>query len=140
MKDKTKVKPKNVWKVAEVLAENPHATYREIEKITELAPATVQKAKNELKQNWSKDETIMYIVWSAKDRLKRISVVFDKYVEQVEKKKKLENKDVALAKDIAKDDLQRITVLWWDATDENGALKAGIIYLPQPLYDEAPLE
>lgn len=52
MKDKSKVKPKNVWKVAEILANNPHTTHRELQKEAWLASNTIQKAKDELKRSW----------------------------------------------------------------------------------------
>ena len=123
MKDKTKVKNSNVWKVAKVLVDNPNATYREIEKKTKLAPATVQKAKEKLKQNWSKDETIAYIVSSAKTRLRRISGIFDRYIGEVEDKEEINAFDMRTIKDIAKDDQARITVLWWDVTNPDGWMK-----------------
>lgn len=120
MKDKTKVKARNVWKVAELKAKDPNITYIEIQKKTWLAHATISKATQELKKNWSKDETIAYIVTSAKNRIKRVSALFDRYVEQIEIKKELDNRDVALAKDIVKDDMARVTVLWWDLTKDDG--------------------
>lgn len=123
MKDKTKVKAKNVWKVAKILVANPNATQRDIAKITKMSRNTVIKAKAELSQKWTKDDTIAYIVSSAKSRIKRVSLLFDRYVEQIETKDELDNRDVALAKDIVKDDMARVTVLWWDVTDNNGWLK-----------------
>jgi DNA-binding transcriptional regulator YhcF (GntR family) len=117
MKDKTKVKAKNVWKVAEVLVSDPNATQREIAKKTGVARNTVIKAKEELSQNWTKDPTIAYIVGSSKDRLKKVQAVFDRYLDESIEKVKLERGDLWLIKDIAKDDLQRITVLWWTITD-----------------------
>lgn len=118
MKDKTKVKAKNVWKVAKIKAVNPNATYREIQKKTWLSQATISKANEDLKQNWSKDETIAYIVGSAKNRIKRVSKLFDRYVDEIEEKDKLERADIALAKEIVKDDLQRTTIFWWNVTDD----------------------
>lgn len=123
MKDKTKVKPKNVGKVAAIKAKNPHATHREIQKESWLAPATVVKATKELKQNWNKDETIAFIVGSAKNRLKRISKFFDRYVGEAIQKPNLSRWDVSLIKDIARDDIARITVLWWNVTDDEWWLK-----------------
>lgn len=123
MKDKSKVKPKNVWKVAEALAENPHLTHRELQEKADLASGTVQKAKNELKQNWSKDEEITYIVGAAKKRISKISKLLDRYVNEVDAKKELERGDVSLVKDIAKDDQARVTVFGGDITDEKWGLK-----------------
>ncbi len=122
MKDKSKVKDKNVWKVAKVLIKNPHATQREIVEEAWIAKNTVIKAKRELSQNWTKDETIAYIVDKSKKRIKRSQALFDRYIEEVEEKKKLGRWDVSLVKDIVKDDLARVTVLWGNVTDDNGWL------------------
>lgn len=130
MKDKSKVKARNIWKVANILAEDPNSTRREIESKTWLHPLTIQKAKEELNQNWTKDPTIAYIVGSAKERLQRISGILDRYIDESEEKPELDHRATALIKDIAKDDLARITLLWWNATDEQGWLKAGVIVLP----------
>lgn len=116
--DKTKVKAKNVWKVAEIKVKNPNATYREIQKKTWLSPSTISKATDELKQNWTKDETIAYIVGSAKNRLKRIADIKDRYIDEVEEKEELDNRDVDLITRIGKEDMSQITVLWWDITDK----------------------
>jgi hypothetical protein len=40
-----------------------------------------------------------------------VSNIFDRYIDQIEKEEKLENKDISLAKDIVKDDMARVTVL-----------------------------
>jgi hypothetical protein len=45
---------------------------------------TIQKAKEELNQNGTKDATIAYIVGSAKTRLQRISNIKDRYIDQLE--------------------------------------------------------
>lgn len=123
MKDKSKVKDKNVWKVAKIKIRNPHATQREIAQEAWIAQNTVIKAEKELSQNWSKDPTIAYIVNSAKDRIKNISRVLDhktkKILNKVELDEDIENKDVFLLKDIAKDDLARVTVLGGNVTDES---------------------
>lgn len=123
MKDKTKVKPKNVGKVAEILAEDPHATQREIAEKAGIARNTVIKAEKELSQNWAKDETITYIVNAAKQRIQRVSQIFDRYLDQIEEQPELKSKDISLAKDIVKDDLQRVTVFGWDLTDDKWWLK-----------------
>ena len=47
MKDKSKVKDKNVWKVAKEVIKNPNITRREIQAKTWLHPLTIQKAKEE---------------------------------------------------------------------------------------------
>ncbi len=126
MKDKSKVKDKNVWKVAKIKIRNPHATQREIAQEAWIAQNTVIKAEKELSQNWSKDPTIAYIVNSAKNRIKNISRVLDhktkKILDKVELDEDIENKDVFLLKDIAKDDLARVTVLGGNVTDESGGL------------------
>lgn len=127
MKDKTKVKRKNVGAVAIVLAKDPNATQREIMDKTKLAPATVVKAKQELNQNWTKDETITYIVDKSKQRIKKVQELFDRYVNEVTEKEKLEKNDVALVKDIVKDDLQRVTVFGGDVTDNAWWLSAEAI-------------
>lgn len=116
-------KKKNVWKVAAVLTKNPQATVREIAKKTNLWSSTVQRAKREVEQSGTKDETIAYIVWSAKDRLKRISGIFDRYIWEVEEKPEINAFDMRTIKDIAKDDQARITVLWGNITDKDGWLK-----------------
>lgn len=132
MKDKTKVKRKNVWKVAELKIKNPNITYREIKESTWLAQNTINKANKELKQNWTKDETIAYIVGSSKDRLKRIQMVLDRFVEESEAKDELQRWDTALIKEIAKDDLQRITILWGAVTDPEWWLKESTPNLDDP--------
>ena len=116
-------KKKNVWKVAEILAKNPNKTDREIAKETGIWKSTVNRAKEELGQTGAKDETIAYIVWSAKDRLKRISGIFDRYIWEVEEKPEINAFDMRTIKDIAKDDQARITVLWGNITDKDGWLK-----------------
>ncbi len=126
MKDKSKVKDKNVWKVAKIKIRNPHATQTEIAKEAWIARNTVIKAEQELSKNWAKDPTIAYIVDSAKNRIKNISRVLDhktkKILDKVENDEDIDNKDVFLLKDIAKDDLWRVTVLWGNVTDESGWL------------------
>lgn len=117
-------KRKNIWKVAEVIIENPNKTEREIAKETWIWKSTVNRAKEELGQTGAKDPTIAYIVWSAKLRIERVSGIFDRRIDQIEEKKKLENKDIALAKDIVKDDMARVSILWWDATDDEWWLKS----------------
>lgn len=116
-------KKKNVGKVAEQLAKNPHATEREIAKIVWVSNWTAHNAKKELEQTWAKDETIQYIVWASKARIQRVQWIFDRYIDEVESKDELKRSDVTIIKDIAKDDMQRVTVFGWDVTDEKGWLK-----------------
>lgn len=111
-------KRKNMWKVAEILAKNPNKTQREIAKEAWIWNWTVARASKELEQTGAKDATIAYIVGSARDRIKRVSAIFDRYVDQVENKSTLDNKDISLAKDIVKDDMDRVMKLWWANTDE----------------------
>jgi DNA-binding transcriptional regulator YhcF (GntR family) len=127
MKDKTKVKPRNVGKVAELKAKDPHITYREINEKTWLAQNTINKANKELKQNWTKDPTIAYIVGASKERLQKIQQVLDRFVEESFEKEKLNRSDTSLIKDIARDDLQRITVFGWDVTDDKWGLKWEVV-------------
>jgi len=122
MKDKSKVKDKNVWKVAKEVIKNPNITRREIQAKTWLHPLTIQKAKEELNQNGTKDPTIAYIVNKSKERIQRAQRIFDRYLDEVEEKEKLERADTNLVKDIVKDDLARVTVLWGNVTDDNGWL------------------
>lgn len=117
-------KRKNVWKVAEVLAKNPNKTEREIAKEVWISNWTAHNARKELEQTWAKDETIAYIVHSSKERIKRAVAIFDKYLDQVEEKDKLDRADIALTKDIVKDDMARVNVFGWDVTDDEGWLKA----------------
>ncbi len=124
-------KRRNVGKVAEVLAKNPNKTVREIAEETNLSVWAVQNSKKEVEQSWTKDETIAYIVSSAKTRLRRISGIFDRYIGEVEDKEEINAFDMRTIKDIAKDDQARITVLWWDATDDQWWLKqAQVVLLP----------
>ncbi len=125
-KDTTKVKPKNVWKVAEILIKNPNATQREIAKKAKLAQNTVIKAKEELSQNWTKDKEIAYIVSSAKLRLQRISNIKDRYIDQLELSDDLWTKEVDLANKLWQEDIKLVTVLWWDVTDKDWWLKQSI--------------
>lgn len=118
-----KDKAKNVWKVALVIAEDPHATHREIAERTDLWLWTVNRAKEELELSGTKDEVIAYIVGWAKDRLYRLSGIFDRYIDEVELKNELDRRDVSLMKDVAKDDLQRVTIFWWEVTDDKWWLK-----------------
>ena len=120
-------KKKNIGKVAEVLAKNPHATEREIAEEAEVSNGTAHNAKKELEQSWAKDPTIKYIVWSAKNRIKRSQGIFDRYLDEVEDKDKLVRQDISLVKEIVKDDQARITVLGWDITDEEWGLKSATI-------------
>ena len=120
-------KRKNVWKVAEVLAKNPNKTVREIWKEVWLWSSTVQRAKEEVAQSGTKDETIAYIVGSSKERLKRIQGIMNRFIDETEAKEELTRWDTALIKEIAKDDMARITVLWWALTDSDWWLKETIV-------------
>lgn len=128
MKEPRTDKRINVGKVAEVLAINPNKTIREIAEETGLSIWATHSNKKEVEQSWTKDETISYIVGSAKERLKKISSIFDYkaqvVINRIESWEEVENRDISLLKDIAKDDIQRITVLWWTITDEAGWLKS----------------
>lgn len=132
MKTEPKVKKKqprtdkrrNVGKVAEVLAKNPQATVREIAQDIGLSKSATHRATQEVGQSGTKDETIAYIVGSSKNRIKKAQEIFDRYITEVEEKEKLERSDVTLVKDIVKDDLARVTVFWWDVTDDNWGLNA----------------
>lgn len=115
-------KRKNVWKVAEALINNPNKTVREIAKETWIWSSTVQRAKVEVAQSGTKDETIAYIVDKSKERIKTAQAIFDRYIQESSQKEILEYKDVTLVKDIVKDDLWRVTVLWGNVTDESGWL------------------
>ena len=112
-------KRKNVGKVAEVLIKNPNKTVREIAKETDLSIGAVHNSKKEVEQSWTKDPTIAYIVDKSKDRIKRAQRIFDRYLDEVEEKEKLERADTTLVKDIIKDDLARVTVLGGNVTDES---------------------
>jgi len=116
-------KRKNVGKVAEALIKNPNKTVREIANETDLWLWTVQRAKEELEKTGTKDETIAYIVCKSKERIKTAQAIFDRYLDESSQKEVLENKDIVLVKDIVKDDLARVTVLWWTITDEEWWLK-----------------
>lgn len=132
MKDKTKVKPKNVAKVAELKAKNPHLTVREIRSKTWMAHSTIIKATEELEHNWHKDDTIAYIVGKSKDRIKRSQRIFDRYLDEVEEKDKLDRADISLTKDIVKDDMARVTIFGGDVTDDEWWL---IDWINAPLED-----
>lgn len=121
----------NVWKVAEVLAENPNKTIREIAEETDLSVGAAYSSKKEVEKTWTKDPTIAYIVGWAKERLKRIDKILNRFIDESESKEELNRLDTMLIKDIARDDLQRITVLWWDVTDDKWWLKAQVVQLPQ---------
>ena len=112
-------KRKNVGKVAEALIKNPNKTVREIAKETDLSIGAVHNSKKEVEQSWTKDPTIAYIVDKSKDRIKRAQRIFDRYLDEVEEKEKLERADTTLVKDIIKDDLARVTVLGGNVTDES---------------------
>ena len=116
-------KKKNVWKVAKILIENPHATEREIAKKAWIGNWTVNRAKKELEQTGAKDPVIRYIVDKSKETLEKIKNIQDRYIAQVENSDEIQRADVRELNSIAKDDIQRITVLWWDVTDESGGLK-----------------
>lgn len=121
--DKTKVKARNVWKVAEIKAKDPNATYRDIQNKTWLSPSTISKATEELKQNWSKDETIAYIVGSAKTRLQRISALKDRYVDQLDLTEEIGNREIDMANKLWQEDMKLVTVLWGDITKPDWWLK-----------------
>ncbi len=131
MKDKTKVKARNVWKVAEVIIKDPNATRREIQKKTKLHPLTIQKAKQEMNQNWTKDPIIAYIVNASKERIKRASALFDRFIYEVETKEELSRSDTQLIKEIVKDDMARVNVLWWNVTDSDWWFKEIVVKIPE---------
>lgn len=120
---KPKVKADNVWKVAKILVKNPNATRREIESKTKLHPLTIQKAKEELNQNWTKDTTIAYIVGSAKTRLQRISALKDRYVDQLDLAEEIGNREIDMANKLWQEDMKLVTVLWWDVTKDDWGFK-----------------
>lgn len=123
MKDKTKVKAKNVWKIAELKAKNPHLNQRELAEQAWIARNTVIKAEKELSQNWSKDDTIRYIIDESKNRIKRVQRIFNRYLDEVEEKEKLDRADISLTKDIVKDDMARVAVFGWEVTDDEWGLR-----------------
>lgn len=113
---------KNVWKVAEVLAENPQATTKEIKNMAWVSQWTVHNAKKELELSWTKDPTIAYIVGSSKGRLQRSQGIFDRWLDQIEEQDKIATKDIVVVKDIASDDMKRVTVFGGSVTDDKGWL------------------
>lgn len=121
-KTKRSDKKKNMAKVAEALAKNPHGSVREIARATQLWSSTVHRASQELGQNGTKDETISYIVGSAKNRLKRLSWLLDRAVDEIENKEILTPVDVKNIREISRDDQARIERLWGTITDEQGWL------------------
>jgi hypothetical protein len=64
-----------------------------------------------LGQTGTKDPTIAYIVGSSKNRLKKVQSFFDRLLDESLEKEKIALDDAKVIKDIAKDDLARITVL-----------------------------
>ena len=112
-----------IGKVAEVVAENPNQTVREIAKKAGLGIATVSRNTRELEQTGTKDPTIAYIVGSSKERLKKVQAYFDRYLDESLSKEKLGNDETKIITNIVKDDLARITVLGGTITDEEGGLK-----------------
>lgn len=112
-----------IGKVAEVVAENPNQTVREIAKVAWLGKSTVARNVVELGQSGTKDPTIAYIVGSSKERLKKVQAYFDRYLDESLSKEKLGNDETKIITNIVKDDLARITVLWGTITDEEGGLK-----------------
>ena len=79
-------KRKNVGKVAEALINNPNKTVREIAKETWIGTSTVQRAKVEVAQTGTKDETIAYIVDKSKERIKTAQAIFDRYIQESSQK------------------------------------------------------
>ena len=131
-------KRKNVWEVAKVLIKSPNKTEKEIAEETWLWAWTVHRAKKELEKNGVKDPTINFIVGSAKDYLKALSKINTAKIDKEVKDNLVENKDGTYSfiewkdihiKDIVefnkvgKEEMARLTVLWWDVTDDNGWLK-----------------
>jgi len=131
-------KRNNVGSVAEVLAKNPNATIREISEKTWLWIGTIHRAIEELEKTGTKDTTISYIVWSAKDNLKDLAklqrakikkmvseyiVEDDKWNVSVIQDKEINMRDLEMMSKMWKDYMQQITVLWWDITDPNWWLK-----------------
>lgn len=116
-------KRKNVGKVAEVLAKNPNKTEKELVKETWLWKGTVHRAKKEVEKSGVKDETIAYIVGASKARMKKAQAYFDRFLDESLARDELDNDKSKIIKDIIKDDLARITVLWGSVTDDEGGLK-----------------
>jgi hypothetical protein len=88
-----------------------------------MGNGTAHRAKEELEKSGAKDETILYIVNWAKSRLKKIDDVLNRFVNESVAKYELNRSDTSLIKDIANDDLKRITVLWWNITDKDWWLR-----------------
>lgn len=126
MRDKTKVKAKNVWKVAKAIIKNPHLTKTDISQQTGLARNTVIKASQELSTNWTKDPVIKYIVWSSKERIARASQIFDRFLDEVESKKDLNRSDIREVVNIVKDDMAKVNVFGGTLTDDNWGLRYNI--------------
>lgn len=112
-----------IGKVAEVVAENPNQTVREIAKKAGLGASTVSRNTRELAQIGTKDETISFIVGKSRERMKKAQAYFDRYLQEAIEQDKLGNDQTKIIKDIIKDDLARITVLGGNITDEEGGLK-----------------
>ena len=124
MEKKVRVdKRKNIGKVAEVLTKNPNKTVRELKKETWLWLWTIHRSMIELEQTGTKDPTIAYIVGSSKNRMKRSQWIFDRWLDQIEEQDKIATRDIVVVKDIANDDMKRVTVLWGELTDEEWGLK-----------------
>jgi hypothetical protein len=63
-----------------------------------------------LSQNGTKDPTIAYIVGSSKGRLQRSQGIFDRRLDQIEDQDKIATRDIVVVKDIASEDMKRVTV------------------------------
>jgi hypothetical protein len=84
---------------------------------------TIHRSMIELEQTGTKDPTIAYIVGSSKNRMKRSQWIFDRWLDQIEEQDKIATRDIVVVKDIANDDMKRVTVLWGELTDEEWGLK-----------------
>jgi hypothetical protein len=98
-------------------------TQRELAEKTWIARNTIIKAEKELSQNWTKDDTIRFIVDESKKRIHRVQRIFNRYLDEVEEKEKLDRADISLAKDIVKDDMARVTVFGWELTNDEWGLR-----------------
>ena len=112
-------KAKNIAKVAKVVLENPLASQREIADEANVWLWTANRIKQELEQNGTKDERILWIT----DTDLSILTIGQREIERrLNDKAEVEKMRTVEISQVIKESTARYSLFRWDATDKEGGL------------------
>ena len=113
-------KAKNIAKVAKVVLENPLASQREIAEETDVWLWTVNRIRQELERNGTKDERILWIT----DTDLSILTIGQREIERrLNDKTEVEKMRTVEISQVIKESTARYSLFRWNATDNEWGLK-----------------